>query len=122
MPKQIKSYHATPIFEFLNDYCAGQKEDQESTLKTEGPESENLAIATTRREFAACLRDFVNPDACANNFQKSLTRSLISQTPLEYTDFTFAEMVVLINSFHTDCLNCLNSNCKHRDPEKPIEL
>ena len=70
------------------------------------------------------LRDTANRDVCVNPIQQNLIlmriRETVKSNNINGVSNDDANLTVLVNSFRLSCENCLNGECKQRDPEKLV--
>ncbi len=95
---------------------------------------EGLDRNKKKMAIAACIRDAVNEDVCLTISQGTVLLEAISEVAENATEDggsaskrvisldlkAIYPIIQMVNGFHLDCVNCLNGECEHRDPDYPV--
>ena len=105
-------------------------------IKDEDTESEVKTIDDIKSDIEGMLDSsplyaMINEDACGTvrqlvgifeSIMRIIDKSDGQEKPYDQEDIhDQIALVPVINSFRLDCANCLNADCKRRDPSHPFE-
>lgn len=115
MTKRIKPVMGIPVEKFLSEMWIDPY-PEDAKKKSFDANTVELKMSLIGEVLVS-----INSDVCATLDQAEYIRENIDFAIENETDKP--ELLILstlINSFRLDCANCLNGECKMRDPEKPV--
>ena len=102
MPKRIEPVMGTPVKKYLFEK---DENDVHNDLIVDLYESVNVDVCMNDEQLDE-LEHYINYQDGSNDDTRTISYELLLST--------------FINSFRLDCANCLNGECKMRDPEIPV--
>ncbi len=105
MPKLNKPTHGTYVYDYLLQH------EKREELRDDYDDLANVVFS---------IRIALNTGVCMNANQADYLEG-IDWGADAVLDKTANKELPIINGFRLECYDCLNPDCKHRDPDFPVE-